>query len=372
MSPNKLLLLTYDFPPSTGGIARLCYEIVKGSHHKYSEITVLAPNVEHVVDTYEDLKCNIIRLPKQRILRELFTVFHLLSLKQKQNYNILCGVWHPEALLAIISGFKNIFILGHGTEFLSGTSKFRANFWLPIYCKWVLTKVKKTITNSNYTLGLVNAINSNAVIEALPLAVNENYFKPIKIKEISTKIKISTVSRVLKFKGHDFILNTLNNLPDKIRDQFEWHIAGTGPFLDELQLLVKKSEIADQIFIHGFVPDAELAKFYNNSDVFILATREAQTSTQVEGFGLVFLEAQASGIPVIGTRTGGIPDAIKDNNGGWLISQDDEEGLTKLLVSFVEDDTILKEQSVKARARVINEATYEQYCEKLYNIMCLG
>lgn len=372
MSTNKLLLLTYDFPPSTGGISRLCYEIVKGSHHKYLEITVLAPKTEHVSDTYEDLKCNIVRLPKQRILRELFTIIYLKKIRNKRNYNVLCGVWHPEALLAIVSGFKNVFILGHGTEFLSGTSKFRANFWLPIYCKWVLGRVKKIITNSNYTLGLVNSINSNAASEALPLAVNENYFKPLKYNKPNVKIKISTVSRVFKFKGHDFILNTLNNLPEKIRDQFEWHVAGSGPFLNELKLLVKRSKIANQIFLHGFVPDYELANFYNNSDIFILATREAQTSTQVEGFGLVFLEAQSCGVPAIGTRTGGVLDAIKHDNGGWLINQDNEEDLTKLLVSFVKDKTILKDQSVRARARVINEATFKIYCEKLYNIMCSG
>lgn len=369
MSPNKLLLLTYDFPPSTGGIARLCYEIVKGSHHQYSEITVLAPNTEHVADTYEDLKCNIVRLPKQRILRELFVVIYLLRISHKRNYNILCGVWHPEALLAIVSGFKNIFILGHGTEFLSGTSKFRANFWLPIYCKWVLGRVKKTITNSTYTLGIVNAINSSATSEALPLAVNENYFKPIKIKEINTKIKISTVSRVCRYKGYDFILNTLEKLPESIRKHIEWHIAGTGPFLNELKLLIEKSKMANQIFIHGFVPDDELAKFYNNSDVFILATRETQTSTQVEGFGLVFLEAQACGVPVIGSRTGGIPDAIKHNNGGWLINQDDEEALTDLLTSFVNEKSILLKQGIKARDRILKEATYELYCRDLYNKM---
>ena len=74
----KLILFTYDFPPSTGGIARLCYEIVKGSHHKYSEITVLAPNTEHVADTYEDLKCNIVKFINDTYLMPIF--------KQKISY----------------------------------------------------------------------------------------------------------------------------------------------------------------------------------------------------------------------------------------------------------------------------------------------
>lgn len=369
MSPNKLLLLTYDFPPSTGGIARLCYEIVKGSHNKYSEITVLAPNAEYVVDTYEDLKCNIIRLPKLRILREFFVIIYLLKIKHKSNYNVLCGLWHPEALLAIISGFKNIFILGHGTEFLSGISKFKANFWLPIYCKWVLSRVKKIITNSNYTLGLVNKINRRAIVEALPLAVNEVYFKPIKQKKSNNKIKISTVSRVFKYKGHDFIFKTLLNLPLEIQKQFEWHIAGTGPYLDELKKMVNNSNIANQVFIHGFVFDHELVQFYNNSDVFILATREDLTSTQVEGFGLVFLEAQACGVPVIGTNTGGITDAVKHNDGGWLINQDSYVELSELLTKFVRNRDILMMQSKRARSRVLENCTYQTYCINLFNLM---
>ncbi len=367
MEQRKLLILSYDFPPSSGGIARLCHEISMRLNTYYQHIRIITINNTSNLKPYNNLNIDVTKLPSKRIFSELAAISIIRKIKEKNTYDVICGVWHPEAILAYLGGMKNIYILGHGTEFLYGTSKFRKSIWLPIYAKWILKKSKKIICNSHYTQKLVKRISTKIKTEAIPLAVNHTFFSPDISKDNTGIIKFCTVSRILKFKGHDFILKTFENLPEEIKLRIEWHIAGTGPYYNELEKRINKSPFKNKIKLHGFVDDDKLADFYNQSNVFILATREQSTSTQVEGFGLVFLEAQSCGLPAIGTNTGGIPDAIDNGNGGWLIEQDNEKELKELVINLVNNPSKIIDQSIKARQRILLECTWENYCEKLYN-----
>ena len=371
MEKRNLIILSYDYPPSTGGIARLCHEITLGLQSYYKSIKVITVAVLGITTPYNSSSdVEIIRVPPKRIKAEFKTIKILQKLKNKDSYDVLCGIWHPEALLAHLAGMKNIFVIGHGTEFLSGGSKFRKYFWMPFYAKWLLNKTKKIVTNSDYTKELVEKISSKANVIPLPLGVNHTFFSPLeKIKEPSEIIKFCTVARVLEFKGHNFILKTFESLPESLRSKIEWHIAGTGPFLNDLKNLIKKSSISNQIKMYGFVEDKLLPHFYRNNDVFILATREQESSNQVEGFGLVFLEAQSCGVPVIGTKTGGISDAIDDENGGWLFEQDNTKDLTEILTSILTSPKIIQEQATKARERVLKKSSWEIYCNQLFKII---
>jgi len=357
-------------PPSTGGIARLCNEISIGMNQYYNYVKVITLDATNILTPYNNSKIDIVKVTNKRVYSEINFIKEIRKIKNKGTYDVICGVWHPEALLAFLGGMKNVFILGHGTEFLYGTSKFRKQIWLPIYCKYILGKASNVIANSNYTNNLIQGINRKTKSIALPLAVNHNFFAPKENKsKIDSVVKFSTVARVLQFKGHDFILKSFENLPIEIRSKIEWNIAGTGSYLNELKNLIKSSPIKSQIKIHGFIEDEELANFYNKTDVFILATREQEKSTQVEGFGLVFLEAQSCGVPAIGTNTGGIPDAIEHLNGGWLFEQDNMEELHDILNNIINNPSIINEQSKKARNRVITSCTWEKYCTGLYNIL---
>lgn len=371
MKKRNLIILSYDYPPSTGGVARLCHEIMIGLQAYYEKIKVITVDITGVTMPYNSSNdIEVIKVPTKRIQCELNTVQVLRKLKNKDSYDVICGIWHPEGLLAHIAGMKHIYVLGHGAEFLPGTSKLRASFWLPIYAKWVLGKARSVITNSHYTKGLVEKITSKVEVVALPLGVNHNFFNPSqRIKEPSQIVKFCTVARILEFKGHDFILKCLENLPQYLLSKIEWHIAGTGPYADDLKRLIQKSPIKTQVKIHGFIPDAALPDFYRSNDVFILATREQEVSNQVEGFGLVFLEAQSCGLPVIGTKTGGISDAIDNGNGGWLFEQNNINELEQIIISILTTPTLVKEQSIRARERVLKKSTWDIYCKELYKIL---
>lgn len=366
---KNLIILSYDFPPQDGGIARLCQEIAVGQERYFKKVTVLTTNRKGNSYTYNYTEIDRIEFLEDRIKCEYEILKYFRSISDKSEYVVLTATWHPEGLLGVLSGFKNIFFLAHGTELLSGDSNFRKRIWLPLYCKFLLNKAKAVIANSNYTKRLVTNIQPRANVLALPLAVNEMFFKPLENRKNSEKFIICTVSRIEKFKGHDFIANVLANLPFKIKEKIQWNIAGKGPDLQYLVELVKKLNLNKNVSFKGFISDEQLPMFYAQSDVFILCSRESKSSIAVEGFGLVFLEAQACGIPTIGTNTGGIPDAIEHGNGGFLIDQDNEHQLTEILLNLFNNPAVLDEQKVKARNRVLNGFTWNHYNENLFNIL---
>jgi len=366
---KKLIIISYDFPPQDGGIARLCQEIAVGQQQYFKEVSVLTTNKNGESYTYNFKQINRVEFTEQRIKCEIEIIKYLKCIRNKNEYIVLTATWHPEGLLAYLGGFKNIFILAHGTELLSGNSFFRKNIWFPLYGKFLLKRAKGIVTNSNYTKKIVNSIHASSNIQALPLAVNENFFKPLENKIKNKLFTICSVSRIEKFKGHDFIARVIANLPHSIKDRIQWNIAGKGPDLKYIQDLVKKLNLSKNVSFKGFVTDEELPNFYAQSDLFILCSREEKSSIAVEGFGLVFLEAQSCGIPAIGTNSGGIPDAIENGNGGFLIEQDNEEQLKTILLNLFNNPEILEKQKKLARNRVLNGFTWNHYNKKLFNIL---
>jgi len=127
--------------------------------------------------------------------------------------------------------------------------------------------------------------------------------------------------------------------------------------------------VDDCVHWYGFIDEDDLVKVYQSSDLFVLCTREEKEEKSVEGFGLVFLEAQSCGIPVIGTNQGGIPDAIKHENGGWIIQRDDMKTLSNYFNELTTETDKFKKQGIKARQRVIKKATWNHFGEKVFKIV---
>lgn len=366
MKFDTLILFSYDFPPSSGGISRLCHKIAVGQTNYFEKVIVMTRKKSDADFTEEPFQ--VITLPQERIACEKEAV-KILKNYHKEKSVILTGLWYPEALLALLSGHRNIYTLAHGAEIKSGKSLFRKFIWHAILAERVLRKVKGVISNSHFTKNLVLELSPKAKVKALPLGVDVNQFKPIQKSSTKQAFVISSLSRIHQFKGYDQVLEALCNLPITVQSNIRWTIGGTGPYLEAFKEKVKQTDKNFTVDFLGFIPDNELCEFYNNSDLFILFTQDIKHQQSVEGFGLVFLEAQACGVPVIGTKTGGIADAITDNKGGWLFEQDNLTDLTAKIAALYNNPLEVKEQSEIARKRMLACATWEIYNHQLAKLI---
>ena len=355
---NRLVILTYDYCPNNGGIARLCGEIRNQCIKTNRPYLVITP-------VFGPDEPNVVRITARRGVVE-WKIWRYLMNNITDEDVILTGTFHPDGLLAVLSGAKNRCFLAHGAELLPGQSWFRRKLFSR-YRRWLLSKATKVIANSRYTSNLVKICSPKANVIPLPLAVDNVRFRPTLPKYDDGKLHLCSISRLEKFKGHDFIIKTICGLPKEYRNRIMLEIGGKGAYKHVLEQMVADFGLKDQVKFLGFIDDDELCDFYSRNDVFILCTREEKDNRNVEGFGLVFTEAQACGTPCIGANAGGIPDAIDNGNGGWLIEQDNEQELQSLLIKLIENPDIIYQQSINALNRINTNFTWNKYFKHLKN-----
>ena len=362
-SNKHIFIVTYDYPPSNGGIARLCFELKKYLEKKGLNVTVICPQSTST-DAEEDN--NVVRLHGRRGILELRTLKYLRK-KTVPGDIVITGNYHPEGMLSLLSN-RETYILAHGAEYLAGKSFFRRCIW-PTYRRFILRNASCVIANSHYTETLVKHCSPNAKTIAIPLAVDAIHFRPTCEKYKDGLLHLCSISRLEKFKGHDFIIRTIASLPAKYKQQVRLHLGGKGKYKSALERMVTDLGLSDIVSFEGFIDDNKLCDFYSASHIFILCTREEADNRNVEVYGLVFAEAQACGTAVIGTRTGGIPDAVEENNGGWLIHQDAHEELENLLIKLIDDKSLAINEGRNARRRIEAKITWEHYVDQICDVI---
>jgi phosphatidylinositol alpha-1,6-mannosyltransferase len=122
-----------------------------------------------------------------------------------------------------------------------------------------------------------------------------------------------TVARLDPRKGHRLVIDALQHLPD-----CTYLIAGTGTEKAQLQRRARQCGVSERVVFAGLVPDTALPRVYQACDLFVMPSEHVESTHNVEGFGISFLEANAAGKAVVGTRTGGIPTAIRHEQTGLL------------------------------------------------------
>jgi phosphatidylinositol alpha-1,6-mannosyltransferase len=144
-----------------------------------------------------------------------------------------------------------------------------------------------------------------------------------------------TVARMVPRKGHRIALQAFATVSAQFPDA-HYLIVGTGPEEGNLRALAERLRIRDRVTFVGFVPSEMLAALYNLCDVMVLINRQ-EADGDIEGFGIVFLEANASGKPVIGGRSGGAIEAIVDGSTGFLVAPDDVVGVESAMRRLLTD-----------------------------------
>lgn len=368
------IILSYDYPPNDGGISRLTAAFATELAAKGVDLEVCTLEGSTVKQGLARPNLRTVELPRKKGRREFQLLRYLLS-RPKQG-KFIATVWNPEATLAWLLGRRNLYILAHGNEVMSYPkgSRYLLRSWLR---KKVLTSARCVICNSRYTEQLVlniapaiktTIINPGVDCERFDIALTQEQACQ-QIGLPTDKRILLSVSRVDDYKGHDVVLNALAKLPSAQLQKLHYVVAGKGGHLETLKRRATEMGLNDNITWLGFVADEQLPVLYKAADLFVLCTREDKHQRGVEGFGMVFLEAQAAGLAVIGTRAGGIPDAIQEGEGGWLIKQDDTQELVKYLEKLITAPEDIREQGRLGRKRARNKCTWQHYTQDLLNVL---
>jgi phosphatidylinositol alpha-1,6-mannosyltransferase len=184
-------------------------------------------------------------------------------------------------------------------------------------------------------------------------------------REPDGEIRLLSVGRLWPRKGHMQVLRALARVKDRLPRLRYW-IAGTGGELDALQRASVEFGLEDRVRFLGYVPETELPLLYRQCDLLILANRRL-ADDDMEGFGIVFLEAAASGLPVIGGNSGGVPDAIDPEGNGFLVDTEDPDAIAGGLERLVLDGALRGRMSTRSREWAERFA-WSRYADELATI----
>ena len=212
-------------------------------------------------------------------------------------------------------------------------------------------------------------------IEVIPPGVNFDDFKkePDNVPEeiLEKKPYLLTVGTIKKRKGHHISLPAFAQALKKIPELNYIIIGNPAPgskYFLELKETIQRLKIEDKVFIFSNIDQVFLRQLYNNAELFFLMSQNIEQD--VEGFGLVFLEAASSALPVIGSRHCGAEDAILDKENGFLVEPDDIAAVSAAIVKILSDQDLkikFSERSV-AFAKSMNWFSRVRDYLKVYNL----
>ena len=343
---NRLLLITPDFSPNTGGVARYL-----GLLASYFQGRL------RVISSTSELLSSFI-WPHW-----LKTVLLLLRLRREHDLVMTSHIL-PFGTATLIASWltkKPYIIFVHGMDVRLACTTIKKK-WI---ASFVLKHARVVVANSNAL--------SQEIAELfhvpLPLVVypcvdssSDRSLKPIAQSQIKPFIFL-TVSRLVSRKGHVAVLSVLAHLKQSEDfPVFEYHIVGSGPMEETLKEMVSQLNLSEVVFF-GTLSDEELEQQYASADLFVMPVIDDPVDK--EGFGTVFLEAARFGVPSISTRISGIEEAILDGKTGILIPPRDQLALQKAILELVLSPEERMRLGNNARARVFQEFTAEKQFSKL-------
>jgi phosphatidylinositol alpha-1,6-mannosyltransferase len=342
----NILLLTSEFSPITGGIGTYAREIARAAVGLGARVKVVAPDyAQNTAAEDHALPFEISRFRGGlHSMRDLPAKIRLARREvQKQRFDIVHAADWPFFIPVALSRRRTparVLMTVHGTEINETQTPLKR---LAIHGAGVFGPRTEVAANSRYTKELFCerfSIDARR-INAIRLGVSEFWFghgngRAVTrgLYKIATDgIVMVTVARITRRKGHHLTLSALRRLPDDLRRRVTWLVIGPNGEAEYVERLRRDIDGSDcDIRLLGALSNEHIRDIYAAADFFCL-TGVPDTSGRVEGFGLVYLEAAAGGLPCVATGIGGVPDAVVADDTGLLVPPSVEpvaEGITQL------------------------------------------
>jgi phosphatidyl-myo-inositol dimannoside synthase len=385
---HKVLIVTNDFPPRSGGIQSFVHALA--TRLAAGRVVVYAPAWPGAADFDARQPFPVVRHPTSLMLPVPSVARRARAVLTEHGCDtVLFGAAAPLGLLAPglrRAGARRVVALTHGHE--SGWAALPG-------ARALLRRIGDqvdvlTYLGEYFRIRLAKALSPAAAARMVRLApgVDNESFRPgaggAAIRErlgIAAEVPVVLcVSRMVPRKGQDMLIEAWPRVLARLRTgaapadsgpaaEPVLLLVGDGPYARDLRKLVQRRRLAGSVIFTGPVPWEELPAYYDAGTIFAMPCRTRRAGLDVEGLGIVYLEASATGLPVIGGDSGGAPDAILPGETGYVVGGRDMAALTERLIQLLRDPRGATTMGEKGVAWVDREWRWDIVASRLAEIL---
>ena len=371
----SILLLTNDFGPRAGGIETfiiglleriprgevVVYTSSQGDTRDYDQRWLEKFGVEVIRDR------SSILLPTPRVVAAAIKVMKSRSLE-----TVWFGAAAPLAISARSfkkAGAKRIIAMTHGHEV----------WWAKIppfslALRWIGKHTNQLTYLGEFTGDAVSAVVPREKLIRIAPGIDLEHFQPSKSQELRIKYGIGTrptivsVGRLVHRKGQDRLVEALPMIKEHFPDVLLVFI-GEGPHRKVLDQLAAKHGVSENILIIGRIDYSELPQYISLGDLFAMPCRSRLFGLEVEGLGIVYLEASACGLPVVAGDSGGAPDAVIEGETGFVVNGNDRAAISARIIELLSDSEKSAAMGARGREWVNQEWNWKIWSERFNQVL---
>jgi len=369
---RRTLIVTNDFPPRQGGIQSFVHALALGLDP--GKLTVYAPKWAGAPEFDAAQPFEVVRHPTSLMIGGPGVTGRAAELVRSAKAEaVIFGAAAPLGLITPAlrrAGVERAIAITHGHE--AGWAA------LPVASS-LLRRIGEqtdvvTYLGEYFRVRLSRALTPAAAARMTRLhpGVDATRFRPDPAARelirdrygLAGRPVVVCVSRLVRRKGQDTLLAAWPAVIKKVPDA-ALLIVGDGPYGAALRHLSERTQLTPSVRFTGPVPAAELPAHYAAGDVFAMPCRTRRGGLDVEGLGIVYLEASATGLPVVGGDSGGAPDAILQGETGYVVGGRDVPALTQRLTALLTDPARARAMGDKGRAWVERDWSWDLTATRL-------
>ncbi|MCW2717750.1 glycosyltransferase family 4 protein [Pseudonocardia sp.] len=371
----RTLLVTNDFPPRTGGIQN--YLLALADRLPPGELAVYAPAWPGASSFDAALAYPVYRHPTSLMLPTPDVARRAAALVREHGaHAVWFGASAPLGLLGPglrrQAGVERLVASTHGHEV--GWSM------LPGACqalRRIGSRTDAVTTISRWTRDrIAAAFGPAAALEPLPSGIDTDVFRPDAAARADLRRRyglgeapvVTCVSRLVPRKGQDTLIRALPRVRARVPGA-RLLVVGDGPYGDRLRRLAVEHGVAGHVVFTGAVPAAELPAHQAVGDVFALPCRTRGGGLDVEGLGIVLLEAAASGVPVVAGDSGGAPETVREGRTGHVVGGRDLDAVVDAVAGLLADPDRAREMGAAGRAWMRASWTWPERVTRLRSLL---
>ncbi|MBQ1068756.1 glycosyltransferase family 4 protein [Micromonospora sp. D75] len=367
---SRTLLITNDFPPRPGGIQSFVHNLAV--RQQPGSVVVYASSWRGAEKFDADQPFEVVRERTRVLLPTPLIARRAARLARSYDCDtVWFGAAAPLGLLAAglrrRSGIRRVVALTHGHEV----------GWAALPgARSALRRIGRGVDVTTY-LGeytrtrLARVLDGLTELRRLAPGVDVDTYHPdvdgTKVRErlgLADRPVVVCVSRLVPRKGQDMLIRALPEIRRRVPGA-ALLVVGGGPYRSTLEKLARQSGLERDVVFTGSVPSADLPAHYAAGDVYAMPCRTRNRGLDVEGLGIVYLEAGATGLPVVAGDSGGAPDAVRDGETGYVVGGRDVAQLADRVATLLADRDLARQFGAAGRAWVEREWRWETQAQRM-------